>query len=187
MRAVLRRKVMSKMLLTEKGFATQSADKGAATVIAGPNGEALPMQLLILPNGAVGGRIVVVPLSERRQGSKDFINEQESLFEIAVNRNQNLINLTINEIDANDLSVKIYETAVLLQSEKATFIESEGMNNSACAKELATSILTDAVNKAMDRSYDPMPERIYFGILDKKTKPRKIEYCPREEKVSSLV
>ena len=168
-------KVETKLSLAERGFAimAKGVSKGKATVLAGPSGEPLEMQLVILKNGHIGGRVVLVPLAERFPNGKSFINKEEKVFEIQLDRTGNLVNITINEIDCNDLSITTYRTALFPDKHgDAVFVESDGMINSAKGKILLTTILADAVNRGIERSYDPKPEKLYYGKLALNVEPQ---------------
>ena len=49
------------------------------------------------------------------------------------------------------------------------------MINSKEAKQLLTTTLTEAVNKAMERSYDPGSDKLYYGNFAQDTEPVKRE------------
>ena len=159
---------------SERGFGNEF--KGKSHVLAGPNGEALPLRVEIFklpkPNGSIGGGLIVVPLSKKERGSRSHINSHETVYDIFVDRTKNFSNIEIRQIDANDLDIRIYQTAFMPGPNGTNrFVTSDGMQNSETAVELATGILSDAVNKAIERSYDPAPQGLYYGKIAFDTQP----------------
>jgi len=166
------------IFLTERGFGTSY--KGEAHVIAGPDGEPLNLRIVSMalpkPNGSIGGELVIVPLSERNLKSKSYINSKSVVYEISVKRTKDFSNIQIRKINAVTMEVEIFQTALMPgQDGDVRFIESNGMINSKEAKQLLTTTLTEAVNKAMERSYDPGSDKLYYGNFAQDTEPVKRE------------
>ena len=177
------------VFFTERGFG--NSHSGRSHVIAGPNGEPLPLRIVTLclpkPNGSIGGELVIVPLADRNPRSKSCINNKEIVYEISIDRTENFSNIQIRQINARTMETEIYHTAFMPGSNgEGRFIESEGMKDSNKAKELLTTILTDAVNQALKRSYNSMPEKLYYGTIATDAKPIKRELFDKSKEFAKV-
>lgn len=153
------------VFLTERGFGNSRS--GNATIICGANGQMLNLRLLTLPNKSIGGELVIVPLEERKEGSKSYINSQEMVYEISLNRKGSGGTFRIREIDAQNMSVKIMESGFIIQTSdsKVRFVNSDGMPSSQVANELAGGLLWDAFYAAYKRSETEKPDGLFYGRM----------------------
>jgi hypothetical protein len=153
------------VFLTERGYGSQRS--GNATVICGSEGQMLNLRLLTLPNKSIGGELVIVPLSERKDGSKSYINSQELVYEISLNRKGSGGTFRIREIDANSMSVKIMESGFIIQNSDGNvrFVDSDGMPSSETANELIQGKLWNAFSAAFKRSTLEKPNGLSYGKI----------------------
>ena len=149
-----------KVHLTEKGFGSEG--KGAASIVASENGTSLSLRLAILPDKGIGGVCTLIPVGswDKRQ-VKSFM--PETAWSVSLKRNKNLGNIILKHYTGTELD-RQYETAFVYNDE-FKFVSSEGMSGSEEAKSLLNGILWEAAKAALLRSYDPKPDRIYFGSV----------------------
>ena len=153
------------VFLTERGFGNSRS--GKTTVISGAKGQMLNLRLLTLPNKSIGGELVIVPLEERKEGSKSYINAEALVYEISLNRKGSGGTFRIREIDARNMSVRIMESGFIIQASdgKVRFVNSDGMPSSETANELASGLLWDAFLAAYKRSEMEKPNGLSFGRM----------------------
>lgn len=153
------------VFLTERGYGSQRS--GNATIICGSEGQMLNLRLLTLPNKSIGGELIIVPLSERKDGSKSYINSQELVYEISLNRKGSGGTFRIREIDAYTMSVKIMESGFIIQNSDGNvrFVDSDGMPSSETANQLVQGKLWDAFSAAFKRSTTEKPNGLFYGKI----------------------
>lgn len=152
-----------KITLSEKGFG--SLKKGAATVLTDRSGEPLNLRLVTLPNGHIGGQAIIVPLAQIRDKAKSFINTSEEVFEVKFSHQQSVGTITIRHFDCTELIHDTYEAGIVLSNSSCRIMSSHGMKHSERAEELLQGILSNAWQAALNRAFDPNPDKIYYGKL----------------------
>ena len=150
-----------KVHLTEKGYG--STLKGKVSIVCGINGEVLPLRLLTLPDGKIGGVCTLIPSeSWDERKVKSFMPKAAWL--IAMDRNQNIGTITLEKYEGIQL-VKKLRTAFVWNGKDLTFMESDGMDGSEEAIKLLNESLWDAVSKAFQRSFDAQPDHLFYGRI----------------------
>jgi len=176
-----------KVFVKEKGFGNPKG--GRATVVAGPNGEPLIQRLTILPDERTGGTVVLIPFNLKHPICNTSINSKEIVYKIVIFRTGEMSNINITRFDCtgDEITKETFSTSFIPDGKGgAKFVESEGMERSGEAKELLTTILTDAVNRGIQRSYDSFPERLYYGIIAKDCKPLIMQKYIKSTNVNNL-
>ena len=164
----------AKITLSEKGFGT--GKKGSSTILTNKFGEPLNLKLVTLPNGIIGGQIIIVPISQVREKHKSFINTSEEVYEVRFNHQQNVGTITIRHFNCSDLTHDAYEAGIVLSDNSCRIMSSHGMNNSEKAEGLLQGILSNAWQAALNRAFDPNPDHMYYGKLAVDGGFTKLEY-----------
>lgn len=165
---------MSKNLfLSERGFG--SLARGQATVICGGEGQPLPMRLITLPDGNIGGELIVV--SERDVHARSYITTELVLYELQVILNQSLGTVRIRQIFPSNkplgfgedpeerIKIFIYETAFIREDEGLRLVHSEGMQGMEEADLMINGVLNKAFVAALERATTKKPDRLFYGII----------------------
>ena len=161
---------MSNIYLSEKGFGITST-KGECFVVADQEGEPLTMQLVKFPNGVIGGQIMLINGRPDKRVKSHMPISQKKIFELYLKYGAGFGNVTIRQFinksitEEMNWACNIMNAAFHLEDNKIEFISSCGMQNSSKAIELLDGILWDALQKAISRSLDPKPSRLYHGYI----------------------
>ena len=168
------------IFLTERGFGGKN--HGEAVIIAGSKGQALPLRLVITPNGSIGGQLTIVPLLERDpKRSKSDINTEPVVYELKVIRNTASISggtVRVKIIDCETMVVNMAEIGFSYdpRSGATSFVGGLGLNESEKADELLMGILYPAFCAAMDRAAEYRPGKLFYGLQASNVPPIKREW-----------
>lgn len=150
-----------KVHLTEKGFGNPL--KGAASIVCGDNGEPLTLRLLVLPDGAIGGVVTLLP-NEQWEAEKVKSFMPKSAFYLALKRNGTLGTVNVKHYNGIEIDTEV-EVAFIYDQEQIKFVCSDGMKGSEEAKELLNERLWNPLIKALQRSYDLKSDKLYYGNI----------------------
>lgn len=149
------------LILQEKGFAA-SPDMGKVTILADENGEKFNMRIAVLPNGMIGGEIVVPRVSEVREKAKSYINRGSVIYEIFLSRKGCLGKYTITAINAETFQREQQVGAFLIGEDSAIrYVE-----GNACPE-----FLEPALFAAFERSQTTFPGCLFYGNIAEDGKP----------------
>lgn len=140
------------LMLQEKGFSADPAN-GKAIVLADEDGKKFNLRIATLPNGVIGGELVVPRLDTVRPNSKSYINKSPVVYEITLKRKGCLGNFSIRAINAQTFAE---------EHQSGSFLVSE----SGEVRQLGTEypeFLQDAILSAYERSLEGCPGRLFYG------------------------
>lgn len=144
------------LILQERGFGINT-ETGAATVVADQSGQPLSLRIAILPNGAIGGELVVPQLDTVREKSKSYINKSPVIYEISIKRKGCLGNFSIKAINAQTFAEEFQTGAFLVnESGEVRYLGNDG----GCPE-----FLENALFAAFERSKEACPSRLFFGNI----------------------
>lgn len=161
--------------LQEKGFGGPKF--GTACIVCGMEGEVLSMRLNTLPNGAIGGDILLIQDSHLQGSRKSYMHK--SARHIFVNRyNKDLATVKILTYEDDGMMHQM-ECGASIGAEIVSFFSSDGMENSEEAKELLKSVLFIPFIAALNRSNNAAPDKMYHGKLAEDGKHQIISAKPK--------
>lgn len=157
---------MKNVSLEEKGKAVGS--NGHATVVCDENGKPIPMQVTILQDGTLGGKVILIPSSKVVGRLKSYM-PQSNLYAIRVKRNGPLGNVEVGEYNtANPTTPVIRTTGFIVATDgRISFCGDVEMTNPQEANTLLSGILSEAFAQAIERSYEENPQRLFYGRIAK--------------------
>ena len=150
--------------LVEKGFAVRG--HGEATVVCNEDGQPVPMAPKLFPNGAMGGSVTLVKRDAFDDTRARAHVVSQDLYAIAVIINGVFLSVTIAAFDAATLEQRLYEARGELSADGSiSLVEGAFCANQEGAWDLITGPFNGALDAAIRRAQDKMPNHLYWGEI----------------------